>query len=108
MLALAIAWNCFMWFQRSACWIHGMSLAGVSLTWASHCADVIALALAGTASAAAAHNGNSHDRPGRELGLLRIAPLPSSGSTGSLPATPRMARVPYLRARVGEVSAPNS
>src|SRR3954454_23065731 len=54
-----MAWNACMWFQRSPCWMQGRSFAAVSFTRASHCFDVIALALVGARRPAAMHNASS-------------------------------------------------
>src|SRR5215213_4198242 len=58
-----------MWFHRSSVWTHSMSLLGVSLARASHCAGVgSALAPAGASSPAATRQSEtSHDFDSRKL-----------------------------------------
>src|SRR4051794_33013387 len=53
-----------MCFQRSFVWMHGRSLAGVSFTCASHCAEVIALALDAALSptSATTQSSTAHNR----------------------------------------------
>src|SRR4051794_22604797 len=71
--ASAMACRLSMCADRSPCWMHSTSLLGVSFTRAWHCADVMAPALAGTASAATAHRPPS--QAARTL-KSRIAPSP--------------------------------
>src|SRR3954447_7704894 len=61
-----MAWNACMWFQRSPCWMQGRSVAAVSFTRASHCFDVIALALVGARRPAAMQSTSSHGYGSRD------------------------------------------
>src|SRR3954447_16090803 len=80
-----------MCFQRSFCWMHGMSLLGVSFTCASQAADVIALALLApkSVSTAPAQNKMTH--------LMRCGMQPSPRVVRSEAAGTGRATTPYVQ-----------